>query len=1624
MLIRMRELTIQALNDTNTDDDKIKINNEIDQLLESIEMLAKTVNFNTRTLLDGSFSRTMSRVAGAIRDFDETRLHKTVHQYGASFDCVGITAMQFGDAIVYPPARLPDEYGMRHTFPVHSEIDSIVFSRVGDGVFNAVYMNGSVEYRATFHRGDAFIHLLHEPSGNMFTMAADSIITESLDAADGSQRIIVPVQTSAFEPAQLVINRHPTAFEREIPLQSPQSLGFVNMPDKTPTTAGLNASGVYKLDRTNIVVPDLDDIGFDPLTVPITLHNHSALRQSGSFQIFRTNALSPADIGVGEAEAIGFALNQNIEINARREAGGQLAFSITGSAANGGVYIHGFPLRQETDDFTVTQSGGRVTFTHTASGAVLSFDMGSLGRYLDTVGDDSDFNINISNTGNASVGSWVSSSLTVGNVTARANNIDRHQEINITAQNIGGTLSFAITGNVRIDGTARPASEFTHVYNPATQTVTFTHNTLPGHNITFNLGDLSKILTANGDSAAFTYVVGGKSDALTGSGGVGSLYVSDIDPNQNISINASNTGGVLTFDIDGTVLIGGVPYNDSDFTQAIVGNELTLTHTVNGAYMLFRIDSFSGELDDPGDSHDFTFDTGSAILSEIRIAPDGMGIGNATATKIDYPQAFRINASNIGSNLNFTLAGDGPGGTISVNGVYVNPATFTSSRTGDTVTFNHPNGAIITFDVGDQINRFLSQPGDNGSIEIEIDNAGAVTVNGWVNPPHRPTITSVPTAQRVTLGSVTIPEELRLLENGSAELRFNRVGEGVYGAVLTLACGTEYTQPVTMPTPPATGGTLIFADIYGSGHDITIHINGLTNLNNALLFNGDSLHMGLNQQRGIFSTPAPQSDIQVVAQRVNGQLHFSTQMIIDITDANGVTTTPAAPVTLAGRLVTSVPGNNQLVFSHGGRDHVSFNIGYEDFSTLGSYIQFHCGEGGTVNPTSTVNGDRYTFTFQINNANGIDAGINLGSMTHNLHRVMATDDLTANGFLPTGVRITNIQMDPLYRVVFGLGDAPDLVFENDGGAINGTLTINGVLPPHNIFRASNITGNVVTFRNDRNHQITVTLADFASFRDDKLRHEGSEFTTTLPRTPGIHQIDPNQRNLPMTVERLPDGRFEYTVEMLVNGYMRTLKGTAQPGAEVVNFSYHGSAEGAMPINRSRLPVPPTFLLSMNIKPDTYGFNEDPLERYLRRPGDIYTFTVNIGANRNATMGGALAEPHTRANPTFNAGQGPLSGIRFELDNRVWFFNDPLNIPAPVLSVSRGEDSYAFTMELEDRVYTSQAFNAFPPVSPESPGVVLRTGDTDSDAQRDGVITMHDIDWDEVAFHLAFQGDALQTRLTQAARQLLPRIEVNGEIEGTRLVDSTLYGNGAHEGMRALGLGNTIVHSGHFISGVDSPLGIRFDKVGVNAYHIHADVNGFSVSQSFTPGIDEEIRLDFGEGRVISVPLGDLEHFDFSNAAVRNLRYVESLGVFCFEDAVVERNGQPLWIHVGANANQGVRLDIGNLSIHHLGGETALAAINVTTREGGNNALMTIDNALSEVSGMRASLGAFQNRLEFTAHSTGITSDNLSSALSRIMDADIAHEMAMFSQAGVIEQAAMMMLAQANQQPNAVMRLLQ
>jgi flagellin len=131
--------------------------------------------------------------------------------------------------------------------------------------------------------------------------------------------------------------------------------------------------------------------------------------------------------------------------------------------------------------------------------------------------------------------------------------------------------------------------------------------------------------------------------------------------------------------------------------------------------------------------------------------------------------------------------------------------------------------------------------------------------------------------------------------------------------------------------------------------------------------------------------------------------------------------------------------------------------------------------------------------------------------------------------------------------------------------------------------------------------------------------------------------------------------------------------------------------------------------------------------------------------------------------------------------------------------------------------------------------------------------------------------------------------------------------------------------------------------------------------------------------------------------------------------------------VGSNANQVITVAFKN--IRGLSGMTAglvntAAGLGLSSLTRANAAIVTLDIALNAVDAYRADLGAKINRLTYAADNLMNISQNQSASRSRILDADYAKASAELARTQVIQQAATAMLAQANQQPQSVLQLLQ
>ncbi|XYU46107.1 flagellin [Stenotrophomonas sp. STK17_22] len=105
-------------------------------------------------------------------------------------------------------------------------------------------------------------------------------------------------------------------------------------------------------------------------------------------------------------------------------------------------------------------------------------------------------------------------------------------------------------------------------------------------------------------------------------------------------------------------------------------------------------------------------------------------------------------------------------------------------------------------------------------------------------------------------------------------------------------------------------------------------------------------------------------------------------------------------------------------------------------------------------------------------------------------------------------------------------------------------------------------------------------------------------------------------------------------------------------------------------------------------------------------------------------------------------------------------------------------------------------------------------------------------------------------------------------------------------------------------------------------------------------------------------------------------------------------------------------------------QVGFAELDISNQANADNAILAMDAALQSVNSARADLGAIQNRFTSTIANLNTNSENLSAARSRIRDVDYAQETAELTRGQILQQAGTAMLAQANQVPQNVLRLLQ
>ena len=130
----------------------------------------------------------------------------------------------------------------------------------------------------------------------------------------------------------------------------------------------------------------------------------------------------------------------------------------------------------------------------------------------------------------------------------------------------------------------------------------------------------------------------------------------------------------------------------------------------------------------------------------------------------------------------------------------------------------------------------------------------------------------------------------------------------------------------------------------------------------------------------------------------------------------------------------------------------------------------------------------------------------------------------------------------------------------------------------------------------------------------------------------------------------------------------------------------------------------------------------------------------------------------------------------------------------------------------------------------------------------------------------------------------------------------------------------------------------------------------------------------------------------------------------------------LTFFIGASADKTNAMTVAQQSMTAAALKVDKLTVNTTTAA--FQAMKSIDAAIETVSSYRATLGAAQNRLEHTVNNLKVTSENITSAESRIRDTDMADEITAYTKNNILLQAAQSMLSQSNAMPQGVLSMLQ
>ena len=300
-----------------------------------------------------------------------------------------------------------------------------------------------------------------------------------------------------------------------------------------------------------------------------------------------------------------------------------------------------------------------------------------------------------------------------------------------------------------------------------------------------------------------------------------------------------------------------------------------------------------------------------------------------------------------------------------------------------------------------------------------------------------------------------------------------------------------------------------------------------------------------------------------------------------------------------------------------------------------------------------------------------------------------------------------------------------------------------------------------------------------------------------------------------------------------------------------------------------------------------------------------------------------------------------------------------------------------------------------------------------------------------AFALSINGSTLSVASGTTKNQLVQQINAIGAKVG---FTATLTGSAANTTLgdivlQAKDYGTQVTFNVQYVSGGTGASTVSTAQTaGTNmaaTLYLYSGNNG--VGGTATTGSTQTLALTAsGNGLRLVDGKGAVLTF---NAAIGIVTGAAGSGGV-FYGAVDSTKGGATF-QIGANVSQTATVTLGSSSANDIGTAasgtyTSLAQLKGSSLVSGNaqEALKVIDKAIDDVTTARGGLGAFQaNTLETSINSLRVTQENLTAAESTIRDVDFASESSQFTKNNILVQASTAMLAQANQLPQNVLKLL-